>query len=101
MAELLVTQRMVCKQTLHLYVVGFLLTTISSCHVNNGLPRWHELVENLPASAGDVRDLGSISGLGRSHGEGYGNPFQYSYLESTMDRGAWWAIVHRVSKSGT
>ena len=42
-------------------------------------------------------DLGSISGSGRSSGEGNGNPFQYSCLENPMDRGAWWAIVHGVA----
>ena len=44
-------------------------------------------------------DEGSIPGLGRSPGGGNGNPFQYSYLENPMDRGAWWATVHRVAKS--
>ena len=47
------------------------------------------VVKNLPANAGDVRDLGLIPGLGRSPGEGNGNPFQCSCLENTMDRGAW------------
>ena len=57
------------------------------------------VVKNLPASAGDIRDVGLFPGLGRSPGEGHGNPFQYSCLENPMDRGAWWAIVHRVAKS--
>ena len=48
------------------------------------------VVKNWPASAGD---LGSIPGLGRSPGEGHGNPLQYSCLESPMDRGAWRATV--------
>ena len=52
------------------------------------------VVKNPPASAGDVRDMGSIPGLGRSHGGGHGNPLQYSCLGSPMDRGTWWAIVH-------
>ena len=52
------------------------------------------MVKNPPANAGDVRDLGSIPGSGRSPGGGHGNPFQYSFLESPMDRGAWKAIVH-------
>ena len=52
------------------------------------------VVKNLPASAGDIRDAGSILGLGRSPGEGSGNPLQYSYLENPMDRGASRAIVH-------
>ena len=54
------------------------------------------VVKNPPANA---RDLGSIPGLGRSPGEGNGNPFQYSCLENPMDRRDWWAAVHRVAKS--
>ena len=56
------------------------------------------MVKNPPTNAGDVRDVGSIPGLGRSLGEGHGNPFQYSCLEKPMDRGAWWAIVYGVAK---
>ena len=52
-------------------------------------------------SACNARDLGLIPGSGRSSGEGNGNPLQYSCLDSFMDRGAWWAIVHRVAKSWT
>ena len=59
------------------------------------------MVKNLPASAGDIRDAGSIPGLGRSPGGGHGNPPQYSCLENPMDRGAWRATVHRVAKSWT
>ena len=59
------------------------------------------MVKNLPDNAGDVRDLGSIPELGRSPGEGNGNPIQYSCLENPMDREAWWAIVHRVAMSQT
>ena len=51
------------------------------------------------ASACNMGDLGSIPGLGRSPGEGNDNPLQYSGLENSMDRGAWWATVHGVSKS--
>ena len=50
------------------------------------------LVKNLPATAGDLRDACLIPGAGRSPGEGNGNPLQYSCLENSMDRGAWWAI---------
>ena len=53
------------------------------------------------ASAYNAGDLGSIPGLGRSPGEGNGNPLQYSCLENPTDGGAWWATVHRVSKSWT
>ena len=59
------------------------------------------VVKNLPANAGDIRDAGSIPGLGRSPGEGHSNPLQYSCLENPMDRGAWWAMVHRVAESQT
>ena len=56
------------------------------------------VVKNLPANAGDTD---SIPGLGRSPGEGNGNPLQYSCLENPMDRGAWQATVHGVAKSQT
>ena len=58
-------------------------------------------VKNLPANAGDVRDVGSIPELGRSPGGGNGYPLQYSCLENPMDRRAWWATVHSVAKSWT
>ena len=58
------------------------------------------LVKNLSALR-DIRHLNSVPGLGQSPGGGHGNPLQYSYLENTMDGGAWWAIVHRVTKSQT
>ena len=59
------------------------------------------VVKNLPASVGDVRDPGSVPGSGRSPGGGHGNSLQYCCLENPMDRGAWWATVHRVTKSQT
>ena len=59
------------------------------------------LVKNLPANAGDIRDMGSVPGLGRPPGGGPGNALQYSYLENPMDRRAWQATVHRVPKSQT
>ena len=59
------------------------------------------VVKNLPANAGDVRDTGSIPGLGRFPAGGHGNPLQCSCLENPMDRRAWWAIVPRVTKSQT
>ena len=52
-------------------------------------------------SAYNVGDLGLIPGLGRSPGEGNGNPLQYSCLENPMDGGVWWAIVNGVAKSRT
>ena len=62
-----------------------------------GLPWWLSSKE----SACNAGDLGLTPGLGRSPGEGNGNPLQYSYLENPMDRGAWWATVHGVTKNWT
>ena len=65
----------------------------------DGLPRWlREKNPNLSASAGDT-DL--IPTSGRSSGVGNGNPFQYSWVENSMDKGAWKAGVHEVAKSQT
>ena len=64
---------------------------ISSSLWSCGFPSG-SVVKNPPANAGDT-------GLGRSHGEGNGNPLQYSYLENPMDRGAWQAIVQGVAES--
>ena len=57
-----------------------------------------QVAQNLPDNSGDL-DL--IPGSGRSPGEGHSNPLQYSCLENPMDRGAWWPIVHRVTKGWT
>ena len=57
------------------------------------------MVKNLPANAGDTGDTSSIPGLGRSPGEGNGNPLQCSCLENPMDRGAWQATVYGVEES--
>ena len=65
------------------------------------LPQVALVAKNLPAIAGDVRDVGLIPGSGRSPGEGHGNPLQYSCLENDTNRGAWWATVHGVAKNQT
>ena len=57
--------------------------------------------KNPPANAGDARNVGSVPGSKRSPGVGTGNSFQYSYLENSMDRGAWRATVHGAAKSPT
>ena len=57
------------------------------------------MVKNLPANAGDIRDVGSIPGWRRSPGGGHVNPLQYPCLENPMDRGAWGATVHGVAES--
>ena len=59
------------------------------------------MVKKLPANTGDIREVGSVPGLGKSSGGGHGNPLQYSCLENPMNRGAWWAQVHRVTESWT
>ena len=59
------------------------------------------VIKNMPANAGDIRDPGSVPESGRSPGGGNGSPFQYSCQENPMDRGAWRAMVHRVTKSDT
>ena len=58
------------------------------------------VVKNPLASTGDMREVGSNPGSGRSLGEGHGSPLQCSCLENPMDRGTWQATVHRVTKSG-
>ena len=57
------------------------------------------VVKNLPTNAGYLRDMDLIPGSGRHPREGHGNPLQYSCLENPMDRRAWRATVHGVSKS--
>jgi len=57
------------------------------------------MVKNPPANAGDAGDAGLTSGLGRSPGEGNGNPLQYSCLGNPMDRGVWRATVHGAAKA--
>ena len=56
------------------------------------------MVKIPPANAGNIRDVGSVPGSGRSPGDGNGNPLQYSYLEFPTDRGAWWATVHGLQR---
>ena len=62
-------------------------------------PPMASLAAQMVESACDVRDPGSIPQLGRSPGEGSGNPLQYSYLENPVNRGTWRATVHEVSQS--
>ena len=80
--------------------------SISKLTVSHHLPSLRAsqvalVVKNPPAKAGDVRDPGSIPGLGRSPGGGHGNSLQYSCLENPMHRGAWRATVHEITKSQT
>ena len=59
------------------------------------------VVKNPPANAGNIKDEGSVPGLGRFPRGGIGTPLQYSCLENPMDRGAWGATVHGVAKTWT
>ena len=63
--------------------------------------RVSQVVKNMLVNEGDIRDMGSIPGWGRSPGGGHGNPLQYFCLEHPMDRGAWQATVHRDAELDT
>ena len=92
--------------------LDIVLGVLSSIFYRNGHDIWGfilyyrgfpggAVVKNLPAQAGDARDVGSIPGLGRSPAIGNGNLLQYSCLENSMDRGVWRATVHGIAKSRT
>ena len=68
---------------------------------HSSAPQVALLVKNPPANAGDIRDVSSVPGSGRSPGGGHGNPLQYSCLENPTDKGTWQAIVQGVAKSQT
>ena len=68
----------------------WLFIQIHAVHLCLGASLVTQMVKNLPA----VQETGSIPGSGRSLGKGNGNPLQYSCLEDSMDRGAWWAAIH-------
>ena len=72
-----------------MYKVGFPLSQVAL------------VIKNPPVNAGDIRDMGSTPGSGRSLGGEHGNPLQYSCLENPMDRRALRSIVHSVTKSQT
>ena len=82
------------------YIMGCCYEFISSYRVIGAFLVAH-LVKDLPANVGDLREVGSIPGSGRSPREGNVNVLQDSYLKNSMDRGTWWAIVHKVAKSNT
>ena len=91
---------------LSMMLITLILSSAMLWHIimmilTNGASQVMLVVKNLPDNSGDIRDMGSISGWGRSPGEGNGKPLQCSCLENPMDRGAWQAIVHSVAKSQT
>ena len=82
---------------LPIFMVTFPYMELHTLCILSGFPG-SAVVKNLPANVGDT---GSIPGSGRSPGEGNGNPLQYCCLEESMERGAWWAIIPRVTKRQT
>ena len=93
---------------MHDFVITMRLKNIevneSRCETNNCQLLWGgsgSMVKNPPANAGASGLVGSTPGLGRSPGGGNGNPLQHTCLENSMDRGAWWATVHRIAESQT
>ena len=72
---------------------------LNANHILSWVSQVMLVVKNLPANAGDIKDMGLIPGLGRSPGGGNGSPFQHSCLENSEDRGAWWATVHGFAES--
>ena len=77
------------------WLLGDFIHHFNSLELSIGLPTY-SVVKNLPANAGDT---GSNPGSGRSPEEGNGNPLQYSCLDNSIDRGAWWARVHKSQRA--
>ena len=93
-------------QTIYQFLWSLLPSSPESCisHILISLSEASQValvVKNWPASPGDVKDRGFISGLGRSPGGVHGYHLQYSCLENPMERRAWWATVHRISENWT
>ena len=89
-----------CNYNVYSHSILCVLYILHIIYIYLGFPDG-SVVKNLPATAGDPRDMGSFPGLGRSHGEGNGNQLQYSCLENSLDRGDWRATVqggHKESK---
>ena len=85
----------------HLYISECpVLPSALNTMIHRGFPSGANSKEPS-VNAGDIRDLSSIPGSGRSSGGGHDNPFQYPCLKDQVDRGAWQATVHGVSKSQT
>ena len=73
---------------------------VFNCTIKSGASQVVLVVKNPPANAGEIRDMGSIPGSGRSTGGGHGNPLQYSCLENPMDRGPWWVQSIELQRVG-
>ena len=94
-------QKLMIKKKLKVYREGLPFSKFLNKLCTSGASQVVLMVKNLAANSGDIRNTGSIPGLGRFPGEWHGNPLQYSCLENLMDRGVWWDTVHRVENSGT
>ena len=94
----LTSLNMITSRSIHAAANGIISFFKTEKYPTKGFPVG-SVVKTPPANAGTSRDTGSIPRLGRSPREGNGNPLQYSCLEYPMDRGAWWATVHEVTKS--
>ena len=77
------------------------ITAVNKIHISSFPGGASSKKKKSPASVGDIRDAGSVPGLGRSHGVGNGNPLQYFCLRNPMDRGIWQATVHGVTENWT
>ena len=82
----------------HCRLNGRVILIVSIFSLYLGFPGG-SVVKKFVCTMGDARNAGLIPALGRSLGGGNGNPLQYSCQENSMDRGAWWATVHGVTKS--
>jgi hypothetical protein len=80
-------------------IISFHLSSADALTTHSSASQVVPVVKNPPANSRDIRDMGSVTGLGRSPGVGHGNPFQYSCLENSTVRGAWQVKVLRVAKS--
>ena len=94
-------QIQVCQWKLRMLTAQFVCSSDfkTGLEIRQGASQEAIVVKNLPDNAGDIKDAGSVPGLGRSPGGGNDNPLQYSCLENPMDRGAWRATVYGVTKS--
>ena len=88
-----------CSSQWHLLMSNFFAGLLHQCLLPGEFSLGGTVLKNMPVNTGDVGDVGLVPGWGRSPGGGNGNPLQYSCLENPTGRGAWQAIVHRVTKS--
>ena len=101
MIDIYIYTRVCVDDRLHIWIDRLIIVRELDSWVKDNRSRVSQgvlMVKNLPANAGEGRDMGSIPGSGRSPGGGHVTPLQYSCLENPMDRGAWRATVHGVAQ---